>query len=140
MFKFLRKTSLYILAAPLLCFFLGAASNQVVLNANEDTFPVRISQAKLEKLEQGSVEELADGTKIVGDVMILPDGKIMLDYVHCVMTPNTHLNFLADIYDLGNIYSIGDFALMLGEWALAPAPFVWAFVVIGKLRNQREEY
>jgi hypothetical protein len=137
MFKFLRKTSLYIVAVPLLLFFLGAASNQVVLNANEDTFPVRISQAKLEKLEHGTTETLEDGTKIVGDVMILPDGKIMLDYVHCVMTSKTHLNFLADEYDLGSIYSIGDFMLMLGEWALAPAPFVWAFVVVDKLRKQR---
>jgi hypothetical protein len=141
MFNFLRKTALYIVAVPLLTLFLGIASNQAVLNANNDTFPVKMSAAKIALLAEGDTKELEVSDAVMqGGLMILPDGKIMLDPVHCLMTKDTHLNFLADEYDLGSIYSIGDFLIMLGEWALAPAPFVWAFVVIGKLRNQREEY
>lgn len=136
MFKFLRKTSLYLLAVPVLAFFLGAGSNQLVLNANGDTFPVRISQAKLEVLEHGDTVVLEDGTKMVGDVMVLTDGKIMLDPVHCVMTSKTHLNFLADVIDVGSIESFGDLLLDFGSWTWTFAPYVWLFVVAQKLYKQ----
>ena len=59
---------------------------------------------------------------------------VMIDEVHCVMTSKTHLNFLADIFDMHDaIYSIGDFLLMLGEWFSVFAPFVFVFDVTRKL-------
>jgi len=57
----------------------------------------------------------------------------MIDDSHCVMTSKTHLNFLADVFDFGSIYSIGDFSLMLGEWLFGFAPFLFAFDVVRKL-------
>ena len=49
MFKFLRKTALWIVALPLLCFILGAASNQAVPIANHDKFPVMWNDYKINK-------------------------------------------------------------------------------------------
>ena len=123
MFKFLRKTSLYLLAAPLLVTFLGIASNQVVLIANHDKFPVMLNQQKIQVFTKEQPAEVSDNV-------------VMLDNVHCVMTSDTHLNFLADVFDLGDIYSIGDFLLMLGGWAFSFAPFLFVFDVIRKLKAQ----
>ena len=140
MFNFLRKTSLYLLAAPLLVTFLGIASNQVVLIANHDKFPVMLNQLKLQEIQD------AKDAKPEEDAILpiftkeqpaeVSDNVVMLDDVHCVMTSNTHLNFLADVFDLGNIYSIGDFLLMLGGWAFSFAPFLFVFDVARKLKGQ----
>ena len=55
------------------------------------------------------------------------------------MTKDTHLNYLADIFDLHDgIYSIGDFLLMLGGWLMTFAPFVWAFEVVNRLRKKED--
>jgi hypothetical protein len=120
--SFFRTTALWILLLPIVCSFTGASSNQLVLWANNDTFPVKINLAKLHKW-------------IGGDVVVLPDGTQMMDETHCVMTSKTHLNILADNWDFHNsIESIGDLLLELGEW-LSFMPFVWVFVVIDKLRR-----
>ena len=75
MFKFLRKTALWILLSPLALGFLGAASNQLVLNVNNDTFPVRISPVLLAKMVEGDTQKLdVSGAVIQGDVMVLADG------------------------------------------------------------------
>lgn len=136
MLKFLRNTALYLLAVPVLSIVLGRGLNQLVLNANGDTFPVHISQAKLEVYEHGDTTVLKDGTKLVGDVMVLSDGKIMLDSVHCVMTDKTHLNFLADIIDVGSIKSFGDLLLDFGDWTWTFMPYVWGFTVVVKLKDK----
>jgi Family of unknown function (DUF5317) len=124
MFKFFRRTCLYLLAIPLLFTFLGAASNQLVLNANHDTFPVRINLVKAHKF--------AD------DAVVLPDGTVMLDETHCIMSDKTHLNLLADVLDFNRegIYSVGDLLLELGDWSWNFAPFLFGFAVIGKLNKQ----
>jgi hypothetical protein len=134
MLKFLTKTSLYILALPLLLTVLGAASNQIVLIANHDTFPVLLNE---KKTEAATAEQ-----KFVQSPVIKPqparedaEGLVMLDDVHCVMTHETHLNDLADIFDLGNIYSIGDFGLILGDYLWVFAPFLFVFDTTRKLRK-----
>ena len=49
------------------------------------------------------------------------------------MTDQTHLNFLADVFDMHDgIYSIGDFVLMLGEWMYGFCPLVFAALVFKK--------
>jgi hypothetical protein len=131
MFKFLRRTSLYILAIPMLFILLATASNQLVLAVNHDTFPVRLNPVKLKEFTEGKnplTGELID-TKTV-----LDDGTVMIDDTHCLMSDKTHLNLLADTIDFHSaIYSIGDEVLDLGEWLWAFAPFVWAFAAIRKL-------
>ena len=134
MFKFLRKTSLYILAIPVLLVGLGAASNQVVLQANNDRFPVLINETKVREFNSEKVELGPMSITVVKPANVDSDGVVMIDDIHCVMTSKTHLNFLADVFDLGNIYSIGDFLLMLGEWLMAFAPFVFLFDVVRKLK------
>ena len=134
MFKFLRKTSLYILAIPVLLVGLGAASNQVVLQANNDRFPVLINETKVREFNSEKVELGPMSITVVKPANVDSDGVVMIDDIHCVMTSKTHLNFLADVFDLGNIYSIGDFLLMLGEWLMAFAPFVFVFDVVRKLK------
>ena len=122
MFKFLRKTALWILLSPLAIGFLGAASNQAVLIANHDTFPVNINLVKL----KGHIDE---------QPIVLADGTVMIDDVHCMMSSKTHLNWLADEFDLGSIYSVGDFGILLGEYLWGFAPLVWGVVIFEKLRS-----
>ncbi len=64
----------------------------------------------------------------------------MLDDVHCVMTPQTHLNFLADVIDVGSIESVGDLLIDLGSWSWPYAPFVWGTALLVKNRKKKYEY
>ena len=133
MFNFLRKTSLYILAVPVLFTLLGAASNQVVLIANHDSFPVMLNDTKLREMLEP--EEKPTDIQFAKPMPAFKTGDtVMLDDVHCNMTSETHLNFLADVFDMHDaIYSIGDFMLMLGEWFGVFAPFVFVFDTTRKL-------
>ena len=133
MFNFLRKTSLYILAVPVLFTLLGAASNQVVLIANHDTFPVMVNDKKLQEMTEP--EEKPTGIQFAKPMpAFAADDAVYLDDVHVAMTSHTHLNALADIFDMKDaIYSIGDFLLMLGEWLWVFAPFVFIFDATRKL-------
>ena len=133
MFNFLRKTSLYILAVPVLFTLLGAASNQVVLIANHDSFPVMLNDKKLREMLEP--EEKPTNIQFAKPMPAFETGDtVMLDDVHCNMTSETHLNFLADVFDMHDaIYSIGDFMLMLGEWFGVFAPFVFVFDTTRKL-------
>jgi len=122
--KLLRSSLLWVLLAPYGIFGLGVASNQLVLIANHDAFPVMVNPVKLAAL-------LPEG------VVILPQGQSqMIDEVHETMTPSTHLNILADIFDLGSIYSLGDFGIMLGQWLMSWTPLVWGTLVIKKLYDK----
>lgn len=85
--------------------FAGAASNQLVLFANDDKFPVMVNQ-----------KHLSSFTNAV-------DANGMIDSVHCVMTHQTHLNVLADIFDFHTtVKSIGD---LLMDWSEEYGVFMW---------------
>ena len=121
--QFLRKTYLWILALPLALTLLGAASNQVVLYANHDTFPVSINAAKSAQFTED-------------DSVTLKDGTVMLDDTHCIASDKTHLNLLADVLDFRTEYvSVGDLSLELGDWIWGFAPFVWGLAVVRKLNQ-----
>lgn len=110
---FLRATSLWVLLLPYAFTLVGAASNQVVLIANHDKFPVMLNASKEAEV-------------------VAADG--MIDDTHCLMTRQTHLNALADIFDLKDaIYSIGDFILMAGEWLSTFCFFVWLALAVKKI-------
>ena len=68
-----------------------------------------------------------DGT----DLPPLSDG--MLDARHSVMTPETHLKVLCDLFDADGIESIGDFAIELGEWLWVFCPYAYLILVTRKL-------
>jgi hypothetical protein len=140
MFNFFRKTSLYILAVPVLFTLLGAASNQVVLIANHDTFPVMVNDKKLAEMtetkEKFPVVELKPHKVFKPTPAQEKNDAVMLDDVHCAMTSKTHLNALADVFDMHDaIYSIGDFLLMLGEWLGSFTFAIFVFDVVRKLRK-----
>lgn len=112
--RFLSTTALWIVLLPYLFTGVGAASNQLVLIANHDKFPVMLN----EKVRAG----------------FEPDANGLIDKAHCVMTKDTHLNFLADIFDLHDgWYSIGDFLLMIGDWLMGWCIYVWMALVIKSL-------
>ena len=134
MWNFFKRTSLYILAIPVLFTFLGAASNQLVLVANHDSFPVMLNDKKLRDMTKKDEEQFIKVQFLAPTPAYEANDVVMLDEVHCNMTSKTHLNFLADIFDLKDaIYSIGDFLLMLGEWFSVFAPFVFVFDTTRKL-------
>jgi hypothetical protein len=137
--KFLCSSFLWVLLAPWTIAGLGAASNQLVLIANHDKFPVMINAYRLEKMmtpKENTFESLI--TSAFGKPN--PAYEIsplvtygMIDEVHCVMTTQTHLNFLADVFDLkDSIYSIGDFGLMLGEYLQTFCPYVFLALILKK--------
>ncbi len=137
MSSFLRRTSLYILAVPALFTFLGAASNQLVLIENGDTFPVLVNDKKLQEMTEPQERPTIDIPFVTPIPASATDDTVYLDDVHIAMTSRTHLNAFADIFDMQDaIYSIGDFSLMLGDWLWAFAPFLFAFDVIRKLKAQ----
>jgi len=112
--KFFRVTMLWILLLPVASTLLGVASNQAVLIANHDRFPVMMN----------------DSVMALEDV----DANGMLDHEHCVMTDQTHLNALADIFDVHDAWiSVGDMFIRLGDWLMAFCPFVWLALVIRRL-------
>ena len=137
MLKFLRKTSLYILAVPVMLFMLGAASNQAVLWANHDKFPVMVNTLKERVVVARAQAHYKELAAEAGIDPTLPAG--MIDDTHCVMTDKTRLNWLADVFDMKTaIYSIGDFSLMLGEWLFGFAPFLFVFDVTRKLQESAQ--
>ena len=137
MFAFLRKTSLYILAIPCLFTFLGAASNQIVLKANHDKFPVMWNDYKIQKYKM-EIEEVASGKNHDAarqarfDLDAFQHG--FIDDTHVLMTDQTRFNFLADWIDLKTaIYSPGDELMELGKYLGVFCPFLFVFDVIRKL-------
>lgn len=116
-----RRLKLWIIAIPLLLILLGAASNQLVIIANHDKFPVLLNGVVGSGLEAGQM---------------LPD-----DPVHCMMGPATHLNFLGDIFDMHDgWYSIGDAALFTGYWLWNYCPAVWLFAICGSVLGRTSPY
>ena len=125
--SFARSSCLWLLLAPWLTYGLGAASNQAVLISNFDKFPVMVNPIKL-------AEFLPDGVKVT------PGKSQMIDTVHETMSKDTHLNALADIFDMkSSTYSIGDGLLLLGEWLNTWCPFAWFVLVCKKLYEQGEK-
>ena len=142
MFNFLRKTALWIIAVPLLCLYTGAGLNQLVLTANHDKFPVMYNSYKVAQYEQDlevKAQSDDDDTAQQAQFDLLALGSGYLDDTHVIMTPRTHLNFLADWIDMKTAtYSPGDVLIYLGEAAGDYSYVVWGFVVIGKLRKKDE--
>lgn len=141
MFKWLRKTALWIVAIPTLAFALGLASNQAVLVANRDTFPVRINAAKFVHRANACVAEAQaeeDNEAALMCVEMAQNG--YLDYTHVVMTDQTHLNALADNFDFGEMgtWSIGDILLELGGTGMGLMWPIWFFMAVGKLSKKEE--
>jgi hypothetical protein len=139
MLKFLRKTALWIVLAPAVIWGTGLLSNQAVLIANHDTFPVKVNDYKINQyaahlIAASQSDDEDEATEAQFRLQALDRG--YLDDVHVIMTPKTHLNFLADDFDLDNIYSVGDFLLMLGEWLQTFAIFVWVFEAVRRLRQE----
>lgn len=136
--KFLRTTSLWVLLLPVASTFAGVASNQSVLIVNGDKFPVLLNDKKAAVYINASKakENSPDDWKMPA---IVENATVMLDNEHCLMTKDTHLNFLADVFDFKTgIYSVGDGLLELGDWLFGFCPFVFLFDVCRKLKDQKE--
>ena len=143
MLNFLRKTALWIVLAPVAIFGLGLASNQAVLVANHDKFPVMWNSYKaaslslaIEKATKSDDEDVAEQAGFDLEALVV-DG--YLDDTHVLMTSKTRLNFLADWIDLKSAtYSIGDFLIDAGEWGMNYCPWIWTFVAIQRLRRRED--
>ena len=145
--KLLNIPYWYLIAIPLLSFGIGVASNQAVLIANGDKFPVMANEENLRKY-CAPADEDAGFAAIIAEItgqkahseksVVTPDpyscqaGGEFIDNVHIIMTKKTHLNFLADVFDLGAIYSIGDFGIIFAEWMLDWAVIAWLVLVLRK--------
>jgi len=134
--KFLIETFVWMLLLPVGLIIAGSLSNQLVLWANYDKFPVMVNPAKMQVMTDATPVVNPDGSITVkgGHFVILPDGTIMMDPTHCVMTKKTHLNFLADVFDFHEqIESIGDLTIELGQWLWVFAPYLWGAIICLKV-------
>lgn len=133
--KFLRKFPYWqLLAIPVLLFGLGAGSNQIVLVANHGTFPVMVNKVDIVKM----CHDASDVPPVLQGIACTTDGKggEYLDPVHVIMTPESRLKPLADIFNLGDgIYSIGDFLLMLSFGMVPFAPIAWLVLTLRRLAS-----
>lgn len=113
----LRKTFLALVLLPYALTFTGAALNQLVVVANNGKFPVLENPAWIAKdKSEGSLSD---------------DG--MTDNIHCLMTKDTHLNLLADLFNFGEgIYSIGDLMMDAGSALQGNAFLIGACIVFLK--------
>jgi hypothetical protein len=138
MWKFLRKTALWIVLTPLAITYLGAGLNQLVLNANHDKFPVEVNTVKEKIFVAKATAEWKDEAAELGIDGTLPAG--MIDDTHCIMTKDTHLNWLADVFDLrgDGIYSIGDGLITIGVWLQGFMWYVWVFEVSRRALTVKE--
>jgi hypothetical protein len=135
---------------PVFLILLGAASNQVVLIANHDKFPVMVNAKKLEMFTARPCAPDSDDMSLkyrglfwrsqitVKQVACVTHKDLgsegMIDDVHCVMSRSNHLKGLSDIFDLKDaIYSVGDGLLMLGEELLSFTSIMWLALVLRKL-------
>lgn len=94
--------------------------NQAVIVANGGKFPVMVNErsAKYFGFE-------ADG---------------MSDIIHCRMTGETKLNFLADYINLRTaILSPGDLLLELADWLSKASGAVWGVLVLGDVMRARKQ-
>jgi len=129
-----KSTKSALIIVPLLLVLLGAASNQAVLIANHGKFPVMLNEQQVadfikkqaqdeDKLAaKKAADEKTAGEKkgfTIANTSVskneLKNGQF-LDSIHSVMGPNSHLKAMADVFDLGSIYSVGDFGIILGEF------------------------
>jgi Family of unknown function (DUF5317) len=130
--KYLRRFPYwYLLLVPILAIYLGAACNQAVFLANAGKFPVRMNAAWMDmkcSTKGMDPDEIADipssSCKVGGE---------MLDERHSIMGPNSNLKFLGDIFNLGNMYSVGDGLIYLGSWLQTFCPFMWIALALRKL-------
>lgn len=144
MFKWLKKTALWIIAVPMLVYALGAGSNQLVLAVNKDRFPVMWNEYKVAEYAM-VIARVAQDPEVPAEVSLqakfaleaLMEGGY-IDERHVVMTSKTHLNFLADWIDMGITYSPGDMLLYLGEYGMEYSGAIWLVIVLGKLARKQE--
>lgn len=142
MFKFLKKTALWIIAVPVLAGMLGSGMNQAVLVANHDRFPVMWSDARCfehaVKLDKDFMTAME-----AGDVDAAMEAQVrkaefqngFLDDEHVLMTSKTHLNWLADWIQFrgDGTYSPGDLVLHVGEAGMEIMWPVWFTVALMSL-------
>lgn len=126
----------YLLAVPVLLFALGAASNQLCLVANHGTFPVQANKIMIAE-KCIDPEDAKDLPAKYQGVPCQTDGKggqYLDKRGHVIMSKDTHLNLLGDIFGLGDgIYSIGDFMIGLGQVGLSYTPIAWLALVLRRL-------
>lgn len=140
LFKLLRESYLWIVLTPWLVGGLGTASNQLVFFVNHDKFPVMLNPAKTAEFHLGKYKEYQEavdnGELEAAKVIAYEDEQGMLDDIHCLMTDQTHLNFLADIIDFhSKTESFGDLFLEASEWMNGFALYLWAGLLIKKFHD-----
>ena len=114
--RLLVATMLWIILVPISLIIVGAALNQAAVIANHDSMPVLMSDARG-----------------LGAPAII-NGKTYLDPRHSVMTEDTRLKVLCDVFDFGDgISSVGDALIDFGGWLWAFAPYTWGALVCLKI-------
>lgn len=115
--RLVRVTLLWVILLPLGLGFTGAASNQIVMIANHGKFPVMLNRTMAGKSD---IDQFG-----------------LLDDQHCVMSADTHLNLMGDIFNFGRqgIESIGDLLIDLGGYIWQFCLYGWLVLVVRKLKN-----
>jgi hypothetical protein len=145
--QLVRSSMLWLLILPYAVYYTGVASNQLVLFVNHDKFPVMYSPTKEAIWLAAADKELQEN--LHGKHPDLEEAEVirysvehgMIDETHCIMTGETHLNALADIFDFHSegIQSIGDLSIDLGHEMKDTLPFIWVALILYKESKRASE-
>lgn len=117
-------TNLWIALSPFVLIYVGTALNQLCLIANHDKFPVMANTRKVQMHREA------------GDLK--PGEGDMIDSIHCLMSKQTRLNFLGDIFDFQDeTDSPGDLMIQSGNFTEPYAIVVWMVLAAKRLREQK---
>jgi hypothetical protein len=109
----MRIPYLKFLALPSLFYFLGAATNSIVMGVNDGMMPVQWP---------GGCGQVFDGIK---------------DQYHTCLTHQTHLKVLADwIVINAGVASPGDMFIYLGDWLWHPFLYGWIGMVLVRFADR----
>ena len=151
MFKTIKKIPYWwLIAIPVLAYSLGTVSNQAVEWANGNKFPVFYNNEKIhescqtpDSKDDKNFISIMLGQKIDAraptsapasvDTDLCQNGGKFLDDEHVIMSKDSHLKILSDIFDFSaHTYSIGDFLIYFGEWMWKWAGIAWIVLLIRK--------
>ena len=125
--QFIKKSRLYFFAIPFLFVVIGAGLNQIAVNCNHDSMPVVFNEGN----RDGFIHE--------GFPRTLPDGTVLLDPRHSLLTSKSRTFLLDDIVDFGTSkFSVGDGFLYAADWMLPLMPYFWGMALYADLRKKED--
>lgn len=139
--RYVRNVTLTIAILPFVLIILGSVLNQIVMLANGSMFPVKANPVRAAVIINHYNEHNAlNGIDMPMFPIEVSKSYLLYDTIHCQMTKDTHLNFLADWIDTDDgIESIGDVLIDLGNGLVIHKYWFILVTVLLYLKPKKEQ-